>query len=201
MQHQTPQEFYGIECQGAQAVAMRVVLVAEGHLAVLQGHETMVSNGHTVGIAGQILQDVPGALEGLFGVDHPLFVAHSGEEPLPGLGLGEVPTAPRQGQLALAIELLQSCKVQSPKTTREDADGQEEVGTTRHPTGAIQRYPPGGQDTMERRMMVQLLAPGVEHGQAPDLSAQMRGVSSDVLEGLGDGMKEQPIEEARVLKR
>jgi hypothetical protein len=40
---------------------------------------------------------------------------------------------------------------------------------------------------MEVRMIVQWLAPGVEHGQAPDLSAQMRGVSGDVLEGLGDG--------------
>jgi hypothetical protein len=54
---------------------------------------------------------------------------------------------------------------------------------------------------MEVRMMVELLAPGVEHGQAPDLRAEMRGGSGDVLEGLGDGMKEQPIEEARVLKR
>src|SRR5882672_1777571 len=153
MQHQTPQEFHGIERQGAQAVTMRVVLVAEGHLAVLQGHETMVGNGHTVGIAGQVLQDVPGVLEGLFGVDHPLAVAQGGKEPLPGLGLGKLPTATRQEQLALAIELLQSCKVQPPKTPREDADGQEEVGTTRHPAGAMSREPAGGQHTMQMRVM------------------------------------------------
>ena len=43
-------------------MAALVILVAEGHLAVLQGHETMVGNGHTVGIAGQVLQDVPGVV-------------------------------------------------------------------------------------------------------------------------------------------
>ena len=48
-------------------------------------------------------------------------------------------------------------------------------------------------------MLVQLLAPGVEHGQASDLRTEMRGVSGDVLEGLGDGMKEQAREKAGML--
>ena len=72
VQHQPPQEFHGIERQGAQAMAALVVLVAEGHLAVLQGHEPVVGDGHAMGIAGQVLEDVLGVLEGLFGVDHPL---------------------------------------------------------------------------------------------------------------------------------
>ena len=50
-------------------------------------------------------------------------------------------------------------------------------------------------------VMVQLLAPGVQHGEAPDLGPEMLGVPSDVLERLGDGAKEQPIEEAGVLER
>jgi hypothetical protein len=43
---------------------------------------------------------------------------------------------------------------------------------------------------MEMRVMVQLLAPGVEHGEAADLRPEMRGVLGDVLERLGDGAKE-----------
>src|SRR5213593_2839536 len=49
-------------------------------------------------------------------------------------------------------------------------------------------------------MLVQLLAPGVEHGEAADLGPEMLGVPGDVLERLGDRAKEQPIEQARVLK-
>jgi hypothetical protein len=48
--------------------------------------------------------------------------------------------------------------------------------------------------------MVQVLAPGVPHGEAPNLRAQMRGVQGDVLERLGDRAQEQAIEWAWVLK-
>jgi hypothetical protein len=68
MEHQTPQEFHGRERQGTQAVATLGILVAEGHLAILQGDETVIGDGHTVGIAGQVLEDVLGLLEGLFRV-------------------------------------------------------------------------------------------------------------------------------------
>ena len=75
MQQQTPQEFDGIEREGTQAVATRVVLVAEGHLAVLQGHEPVVRDGDAMRIASQVGEDVMGIREGLFGVDHPLLGA------------------------------------------------------------------------------------------------------------------------------
>ena len=43
---------------------------------------------------------------------------------------------------------------------------------------------------MEMRVMVELLAPGVEHGEAADLRPEMLRVPGDVLERLGDGAKE-----------
>jgi hypothetical protein len=43
---------------------------------------------------------------------------------------------------------------------------------------------------MEMRVMVQLLAPGVQHGEAADLRPEMLRVPGDVLERLGDSAKE-----------
>jgi hypothetical protein len=43
---------------------------------------------------------------------------------------------------------------------------------------------------MEMRMMVQLLAPGVQHGEATDLGPEMLWGLGNVLERLGDGAKE-----------
>jgi len=137
VQHQPPQEFHGIERQSAQAVAMLVVLITEGHLAILQSDEPMVRNGDAVGIAGSIFEDVLRILERLFGVDHPLLVTQRGEEALPGGRFGKLSTTTRQGELALAIEVREPHQIQPPKTPREDADGQEEVRPTRHPLGAI----------------------------------------------------------------
>jgi hypothetical protein len=113
--HQTAQEFHGLERHGAQAVAALVLLGAEAHLAVLQGDEPVVGDGHAMGRAGEVLQDMPGVPDGLFSVDDPLLVAQGGEESLPGLRFNEFPTATRQGQLTLAIEMLQPLKVQPPK--------------------------------------------------------------------------------------
>jgi hypothetical protein len=42
MEHQTAQEFHGLDRQGTQAVATLVILVAEGHQAILQGDETVI---------------------------------------------------------------------------------------------------------------------------------------------------------------
>src|SRR5882672_3111564 len=134
-------------------MAVLVVLVAEGDLAMLQSHETMVGDGDTVRIACQIFQDVLGLAERFFGVDDPVLVAYVSEELAPRLELGELATATQQGQVALSVEGRQSCKVQPPKTPREDADGQEEMGTTRHPAGAMSREPAGGQHTMQMRVM------------------------------------------------
>jgi hypothetical protein len=53
---------------------------------------------------------------------------------------------------------------------------------------------------MPMGVMVQLLAPGVEHGEAPNLRAEMLGVPGDVLERLRHCAKEQPIEMAGVLQ-
>src|SRR2546423_15202247 len=75
------------------------------------------------------------------------------------------------------------------------------MGPTRHPMRAIRSQAPRGQDTMQVGVMVQLLAPGVEDGEAADLGAEMLRVPGDILERLGDRAKEQPIEEARVLER
>jgi len=49
---------------------------------------------------------------------------------------------------------------------------------------------------MEMGVMVELLAPGMEHGEAADLRSEMLRVPGDVLERLGDGAKEQTIEVA-----
>ena len=140
-------------------------------------------------------------LEGLLRVDNPVLVAQGGEELLPSLGLGAPLTTPRQGELALAIELREPRQGQPPKTPREDADGQEEVGPTRHPLGAIWRSATRGQDTVQMRVMVELLAPRVQHGEAANLGPEMLGVPGNVLERLRHGATEQPREGAGGLQR
>ena len=101
----------------------------------------------------------------------------------------------------MTIEVLQPRQVQSPKAPREDTDGQAEVRPTRDPLGPVGRQAPRGQDTREMGMMMQWLAPGVEHGETADLGPKMLGVPGDILKRLGARTQEEPIEVAGVLQR
>ena len=52
---------------------------------------------------------------------------------------------------------------------------------------------------MQMRMMKQVLAPGVQHGEEADLGAQVLGIGSDGAQGLGGGAEEQAVDERLVL--
>ena len=198
--HQPPQACHGLKRQGTQAMAVLGVLGAQGHLASLQGDEPVVGDGHTMRGAGEVCEDMVGGLERLLRVDDPVVVAQGGEELLPVRGHGACPTTPRQGELAPAERLREPRQKQPPKTPREPADGQEEGRPTGHPLGASRGEAPGWEHTREMRVMVQLLASGVEDGAAANLGPEMLRLPGNVLKCLRDGVQEQPREEARVLE-
>lgn len=60
---------------------------------------------------------------------------------------------------------------------------------------AIARQASAGDDAMQMRMMKQVLAPGVQHGEEADLGAQVLGVGSDGAQGLAGGTEEQAVDE------
>jgi hypothetical protein len=59
---------------------MGIVSSAEGDAIVLEGHETMVGDGYSMGIAGQVVEDMLGTAEGWLGVDDPVLLAKLPEE-------------------------------------------------------------------------------------------------------------------------
>src|SRR5260370_16883618 len=62
-----------------------VVFVAESHLAVFVGEQSVVGQSDTMRVAAQIIQDMCRSAEGWFGVDHPF-----------GLGGGKSSTGGRR---------------------------------------------------------------------------------------------------------
>jgi hypothetical protein len=51
-----------------------IIFPLEGYLAILQGPQTAVGDGHAMGVAAEILQDVVRSAKGGLGVDHPFLV-------------------------------------------------------------------------------------------------------------------------------
>ena len=52
--------------------AVGIVSPAEGDAIVFKGHESMVGDGHAMGVAGQVVENMFGAAERWLGVDNPV---------------------------------------------------------------------------------------------------------------------------------
>ena len=53
---------------------------------------------------------------------------------------------------------------------------------------------------MHMGVMPQALAPGVKHGEKAEACSQMSRIGRDLEQGLGDGAKQESVEEAWVLQ-
>jgi hypothetical protein len=80
-----------VDRKGHQAllVAMGRVSPAKGDLATLQGDEAVIGDGHPVGVAAEIVENMLRAAEGPFAVDHPVLVKQLPQERGENFGLGE----------------------------------------------------------------------------------------------------------------
>ena len=78
---------------------------------------------------------------------------------------------------------------QASEQAREHADGQEESGRHRTQCPPIGGDAAARHDAMDMRMVIEVLAPGVQHGREADLGAQVLGVAGDRRERLGGGLE------------
>jgi hypothetical protein len=58
-----------------------------------------------------------------------------------------------------------------------------------------------GGDTMDMRMMLQPLVPGMQHAEETDLCAEVTRIASNLEQRCGTGSKEQVVDDALVLQR
>jgi hypothetical protein len=71
----------------------------------------------------------------------------------------------------------------APKEAAEDPDGKEEVRGRGYPTRPIGRQAAGGHHAVDVGMVVEVLAPGVEDSEEPDLGPEVAGVGSHFEQG------------------
>src|SRR6478752_3021300 len=124
----------------------------------------MIADGHTMRVAGQILQHTLGTAERSLGVHYPLPGGQRRQPACESVGIS--PTA----EASLRKRLPQQGQVLSPEHATEYAHRQEETGPARPPTGrglddslSVARQATPRHDTMHMRMVVQVLPPGVQH--------------------------------------
>jgi hypothetical protein len=71
VQQEAAEELHGIEAHDLDTVVVSGVAPAEAHLTIGETQQSTVSNGDTMSVTGQILENMGGPAEGRLGVNHP----------------------------------------------------------------------------------------------------------------------------------
>ena len=104
-----------------------------------------------------------------------------------------------EAQLALGEGAFQSGDELAPNNPGQAGFGNKETTTGTEPAVVVRGESAGGDHTMDMRMMLQLLIPGVEDAEETDLGAQVPRMASDFQQGLGAGAEQQIVENLLVL--
>ena len=147
----------------------------------------MVRDGHTMGVSAQVVEDILGAPEGRLAVDDPVLTEEWAQERGESFGRGEGLQLTMKAQLAFGESAFQSGDELAPKNPSQNRKGKKEPATGGEPAVVVGGESAGGDHTMDMRMMLQFLVPGVEDTEEADLGAQMSGVARDFEQGLGAG--------------
>jgi len=111
---------------------------AESDLAISEGDQAMVGDGHTVSVAAQIMQHIFRATEGTFQIDHPVLAK---QRPQPGgkdLGLSEEFQISLEAQLAVLEGLFAGIDELAAKDFPQYFLGKKVVVSRANPAGVIE---------------------------------------------------------------
>jgi hypothetical protein len=102
-------------------------------------------------------------------------------------------------QAALGEGLLEPVEVFATKDLGEGVYGEEELRTFRRdPATLLRSQSPPGDETVHVEMLVEILAPGVEHERGAQVAPQPLGITPEGLEGLPGRLEQEGIEDPRV---
>jgi hypothetical protein len=157
----------------------------KAHLAVVETEEPSVGDGDAVGVAGQILQHLLGAAEWWFGVHDPLLVAQEVEQRPKWARLGKIRQSSRKTKSTAGISLLQKGQYLAAEHAAEHVHRQKEVGLGCDPAGVIESQSAGRNETVQVRMMSQVLRPAeaAERRNAAAIQARIAQAAGIILNG------------------
>ncbi len=199
VEQKPPNEFVGLERHHFQGVAIAIITPAKQHGTVLERHQTVITDGHAVGIAAQVVHNLVGRVKGGLGIDDPLLLPQRREEALKGTGIGQGGGVARKLELAPAMGGRECFEILGAKHLAHRLDGKEECPVLgRNPAAAIGGQGTAGDHTVRMDMVLQVLPPGMEYHGDAEFPTEPLGIASEALQGGRGGLKHEAIEYARI---
>src|SRR5260370_2542200 len=153
-----------------------------------------------MGVAAEILQHIVGASEGTSQVDIPVLSKQWPEQSSEDLGFGEELQVVGEEELPILEGLPEGRDELATKNLTQYRFGQEVVVRRADPAGVIERETSGGHHTMDMGMKPDLLIPGVQHTEEPNLCTEASGIASDFEKSFRAGTKQEIVDHLFVLQ-
>jgi len=200
VQQEAADELVRFERHDLRLAAVAVVSPAEGDLFVVHAHQPGIGDGDAMGVAAEIGQHLPWTAEGRLGVDNPFPAASPGEQEGEGIRLCQVGEIAEEIQPSPIMGGAQFLQKELAEQTRQHAHGQEELRPAGYPARAVRRQTTARHDAMDVGMVVQVLAPTVQHCDETDLGAQVLGIEGNRAQRLGRCFEQDRVNRSLVLE-
>jgi len=182
MEQKATKELDRIHAHGGSSMAMSVVLPIEADAVVFERAKAVIGDRDAMGVASQILQHTLRSTEGRLGVHDPFDAGGLPTKCAKRGRIGEVAEFAGEVKLAIAESGPHRAQELLSKQAAQYTYGEKERFTTGDPAGAVRRETAAGHNAMQVRMEMQILTPGVEHGEEADGGSEMFGIVSRVSE-------------------
>src|SRR3984893_2817342 len=142
VEQEAPDELVGAErhCAVSRLPVAAVILVAEGHAALVEGNEPAVRDGDAMSVAGEIGKHRFRPGEGWLGVDEPLLALERREMRGKARGATQPLDLPKDRQPACRVGVDERRHEEPPEQAGKHPHRQKEAGLAAYPVRPIPRY-------------------------------------------------------------
>ena len=169
--------------------AVSIMLPAEADVGLVEIEQATVGDRDAMGVPRQVAQYLLGTGEYLFGINNPLGCAQRRDSAGEFLGSFQVGEIAEKLQFACLECRHQAFKEQAPEQARQHANRKKESGPGCDPTPAVQRDAATWNNAVQVRMVLQVLTPGVQHGQDSDFRTEVPAISGNRDQRLRGSLK------------
>ncbi len=187
VEQESAQKFVDFQRHETLLILVSGIAPAESDGAVGERDQAMVGDRDTMGVLAQIAKRMLRAAKRTFGVNHP-FGAE--QRTKPG---GERFRIRKRGECSVETKFVfgmqfpQAIHELAPEDFTENSDRQEESFLGVNPARMVRRQTAGGNNTVNVRMVLEFLVPGVKDAEESDLRAEALGIAGDLEQRLGAG--------------
>ena len=201
VQQKAAQEFIDSEHQGADLAPVSIILPPKRDGLVGDGDEPVIGDGDAVGVPGEVVQHVARAAKGRLRIDHPRLAIEGSEPRAKGRFGGERRERARKVQVALCKGVTQTGDEFPAKDLAQYLHGEKEGRTRVDPPRSVWGQSAGGHDTVDMRMMLEALPPGVQDHEPANGGTQAPRVRGHLQKRGRGGAEEQVVHDALIGER